>query len=150
MAFGDKSDKTEPPSPRKLAEARKKGQIAKSPHIGSWFSVFLATFLLPALFGGSERRLLQFTSLTMGAMAHPSIPRALSLTGLGLEDVVLATLPLVGVFAGASLFATFMQVRVVFAAESLKPDFAKMNPFKGLKRLVSGKVGWSLIQQVVV
>ena len=35
MAAGDSSDKTEKPTPKRLREAREKGQIAKTPDLGS-------------------------------------------------------------------------------------------------------------------
>ncbi len=149
MAFGDAADKTEPPSPRKLSEARKLGQIAKSTQIGSWFSLLAATFLLPAAFGNAERRISGLTNLAGAAMAHPSLPRAIGLFQLALTDVVLITLPIGAIVAASSLFATFLQVRVVFATGAMKPDFGRFNPFKGIKRLFSLKVGWQLAQQVV-
>ena len=46
MADVDKSSKTEPPTEKKLSEARSKGQFAKAPEIGMTAQLLLAGLLV--------------------------------------------------------------------------------------------------------
>lgn len=150
MAYGDKQDKTEKPTPQRIKEGRKKGQIAKSNHLAGWISMLLASLVFPSLFGSGERRLLLLVSYCVTAMSHPSLPRDVGLFGLGLEDVLYISLPIIGVVALVSLFVTFMQVRFVVATEAMKPTFSRISPLNGIKRFFSLKSIWSLLEQSLV
>src|SRR5436309_15566533 len=50
MAAGDSSDKTEKPTPKRLREAREKGQIAKTPDLSTWVAMLATTVLLQMTF----------------------------------------------------------------------------------------------------
>ena len=50
MAAGDSSDKTEKPTPKRLREAREKGQIAKTPDLATWVGMLATTVLLQITF----------------------------------------------------------------------------------------------------
>ena len=150
MAYGDKQDKTEKPTPQRVKEGRKKGQIAKSSHLSGWISMLLVSLVLPPLFGSGEKRLLLLVSYCVTAMSHPSLPRDIGLFGLGLEDVIYISLPIIGAITLVSLFVTFMQVRFVVATEAMKPTFSRISPLNGIKRFFSVKSLWSLMEQSLV
>ena len=140
MAEGaDPESKTEEATPRKLAEARKKGDVAKSPDVaaalslagaaavvlmsGGWFATSMAEQLLPfiaaphTMIGGLE-------------------------TGAGVEIGAIA-LWAVAPFLGVVMLATILggvggnvaQSGLIFTAEKLKPDWSKVNPLAGFKRI---------------
>lgn len=140
MAEGaDPESKTEEATPRKLAEARKKGDVAKSPDVaaalslagaaavvlmsGGWFATSMAEQLLPfiaaphTMLGGLE-------------------------TGAGVEIGAIA-LWAVAPFLGVVMLATILggvggnvaQSGLIFTAEKLKPDWSKVNPLAGFKRI---------------
>src|SRR3954463_11940635 len=46
MAAGDRSQKTEKPTPKRLREAREKGQVARSPDLATWIGLLVTTVLL--------------------------------------------------------------------------------------------------------
>ena len=48
MASGD-SDKTEKPTPKKLREARKEGNIARSQDVSAWLGLLAISAIVPAL-----------------------------------------------------------------------------------------------------
>ena len=77
----DKSQKTEQATPKRKREAKRKGQIAKTPDLVTWGQVLAATYLVTAVIGIAGT---QFQSLTTGidkAMANPDIGSALALFG---------------------------------------------------------------------
>ncbi|NJC41391.1 flagellar biosynthetic protein FlhB [Brevundimonas alba] len=140
MAEGaDPESKTEEATPRKLADARQKGDVAKSADVasalslmgaaavilmsGSWFATSIAGQLLPfiaephAMIGGLE-------------------------TGAGVE-IGAKALWAIAPFLGAVMLATILggvggnlaQSGLIFTAEKLKPDWSKVNPLAGFKRI---------------
>ena len=46
MADVDKSSKTEPPTEKRLSEARSRGQFAKAPEIGMTATLIVGTFII--------------------------------------------------------------------------------------------------------
>src|SRR3954470_23995411 len=77
----DKSQKTEAPTPRRLKEAREKGQVAKSADLSTWASMLAAIFLLQITIARG-RRAMRGVLEDMGmAIAHPSQEAALQFMG---------------------------------------------------------------------
>ena len=140
MAEGaDPESKTEEATPRKLADARAKGDVAKSPDVaaalsltgaaavvlmtGGWFATSMAEQLLPfiaaphTMIGGLETG----AGVEIGAIALWAIAPFLGL-------VMLATI--IGGVGG-----NVAQSGLIFTAEKLKPDWSKVNPMAGFKRI---------------
>lgn len=135
----DKSSKTEEATPRKLDEARRKGDVARTPDLPSWLSLMGAITVL--MVGGS------WFSLTMTDALLPFIasPHALvgSLaTGGGVEiarHAILATAPLLGALALATIAGgmggNLIQSGPIWTTEKMKPKLSKISPIQGFKRI---------------
>lgn len=135
-------EKTEQPSPRKLEEALKHGQIARSPEVQT---VFVLLGGLAALAFAGQEVWRNLASATMAVLQHlhdtPVTPDALqgyAVNGTLLlikcgGPVVLATC-LCGLLAGA------IQNRFNTASEALTPDWNRVNPLEGFKRIFSTKM----------
>ena len=52
-------DKTEKATPKKLKDARKKGQVAKSTEVSAWTTTFAMTLLLPWTFTSARDHLME-------------------------------------------------------------------------------------------
>lgn len=135
----DDSSKTEDPTPRRLDEARKKGQVPLSREMNSWVMLLMATMLVLALSGP------MVTSLGQGlrtyleqAHALPGVPGGLRsvLGGALLETLKILLLPFLLLMTAAFL-GPFLQIGPLFAPEAVKPDISKISPIKGWKRLFS-------------
>lgn len=135
----DGGDKTEKPTPKRLADARKKGDVAKSKDVTAtatlfvWLIVLLfgATFAGRSIMGLFEDgfRLVgsdgSFAS-SAAAMGKRAATALLSITALALIPA-----------AVTGLLAEFLQSGGVFSMEKVKPELSKMNPVEGLKRMFS-------------
>ncbi|HEY8571882.1 flagellar biosynthesis protein FlhB [Phenylobacterium sp.] len=133
----DGASKTEEPTPRKLEEAKAKGDVAKTQDLPGFLS-FVAVAGIVAIAGGQLSR-------DLGSALLPFIADAgeMSVTSDGAVElvrmVVMAVLPiLLGVLlaaAAAGIAGNLVQTGLLFTPDKLKPDFKKVSPMQGLKRI---------------
>lgn len=141
MSDGDQDDaqKTEDASPKKLEEARKKGQVPMSREVNNWVMLTAGTLVVLAI-GPSAMKKLGALMRTYIAEAHllPGVPGGFGvILGDALIDVLaIMTLPLIFLMAAAFL-GPFLQVGVLFAPDIITPDLSKISPVKGFSRLFS-------------
>ncbi|WP_172200422.1 flagellar biosynthesis protein FlhB [Niveibacterium sp. COAC-50] len=135
MANQEELDKSEQPSPHKLERARERGSFVRSQD--TTFALVLA-----AAAGGTyalgERTLAAAARLTVGGLrlGIEAPPFGARIMSLGADALALAA-PLIFLFLIAALVGAGIQARGVLSAEPLKPDFSRLNPAQGLKRLFS-------------
>lgn len=132
-------EKTEQPTPRRLEDALKRGQIARSAEVQT---VFVLLGGLAALsFAGQEtwRNLAGATMAMLGHLHDTSITTS-SLQGYAVSGtlmVVKCAGPIVLATALAGLLAGAIQNRFNTASEALTPNWSRLNPVEGFKRLFS-------------
>lgn len=149
MPATSKDDRTEAPSAKRKRKARKQGQVPKSPEIAAWLSVLVVTSLLPTFMRDATNRVTGVFTQVSQVMANPSAGSALAVFEVGLQQALYALLPIVGVIAGLSLIVNVAQTRFVFATSRLKPDWARLNPFAGIRQLFSPTTVWQLVKEVL-
>ncbi|MDP9416480.1 MAG: EscU/YscU/HrcU family type III secretion system export apparatus switch protein [Actinomycetota bacterium] len=134
-------EKTEKPTEKRLRQARKDGQVAKTPDLTAWAGVLVASVVLPYVVQqGSER--MSTLMVMMGALvAAPDLPLALGFLRTGAEAAAVTFLPLgLGLFTVA-IVGSAAQGGIHVATKQFKPQFKRLNPFAGLKRML-GPQGW--------
>lgn len=143
-------EKTEPPSPRKLQESRKKGQVAKSRDLTS--ALILIAFIILA-YTWAESWAYAFMELlaryfrTSLQYNLPEQHIAQPLIDFG-SDALVLMIPVFIVIISAAILANLIQVGFLFAPESIKPKADRINPIQGIKRIVSLKSLVELIKSV--
>jgi flagellar biosynthetic protein FlhB len=148
----DKSQKTEEPTSKRLEEAHTKGQVAKSEEIGHWF-VLSGAALVIALFAGGLARDLTVVMIPFLEQPHliPADFGALhqAFGAIGIELLKAGAAPL-ALLAAAAALGHLVQNRPGIALEKLKPDFKRVSPMTGLKRIFSTQslvtIGKSLVK----
>ncbi|MEJ0027200.1 MAG: EscU/YscU/HrcU family type III secretion system export apparatus switch protein [Rhizomicrobium sp.] len=130
-------DRTEQPTPFKLDRARRKGTVARGVDLGflTGLSAFAGyAWILGPHFGGIIAQATH--NALLGASTVPDSRHAVIAAASFLFKPILAPLALLGalIFAVVLLFE-MLQTGVVFSSEPLKPDFTRLNPSRGLKRL---------------
>ncbi|MGE0846050.1 MAG: flagellar biosynthesis protein FlhB [Flavobacteriaceae bacterium] len=137
----DESEKTEEPSQRKLDEALKKGDVAKSQEVSTWFVLAAATLVL---FGFSQGLGNDLTRLLKGLLVNAwqvqvdagglmALAKTLSL-GVGLAVAIPVIVLMVAGVAGH-----VVQHRPLLSLEPVKPKLSKISPAAGFKRLFSSQ-----------
>jgi len=137
----DESQKTEDPTPKKLEDARKKGQVPLSKEINNWMLLFAGTIVIAA-FAGPVFQNLAILMQTFIEQSH-AMPRVPGGFGIILGDAFKDVFRILGVplsiFVLAAFLSPFVQIGPLFSAESLKPDISKISIIKGFSRLFSGR-----------
>jgi flagellar biosynthetic protein FlhB len=138
--------KTERPTQRRREEARRKGQVARSREIGSALGLFAA--LLALRFAGPAlgRRLAcslagQWEHLeAFDPTPHRLVPE---MWGRGAAGVLLLV-PMVAAVVALALLTGFAQTRGLLSSQPLAPDWDRVNPISGFKRLASRRTAVEL------
>ena len=131
----DSGDKTEKPTPKKLADARKKGQVPKSRDVTSTVEllVWCALALLATGYVGTQLGALMEAALQVAhqpfALALPRLIDQAALALLAVSAVLL--LPVIAV----GLVSEYLQAGPVFALDRVMPKLENMNPVEGVKKM---------------
>lgn len=137
----DKSQKTEDPTPHRLEEAFKKGQVAFSREITHWFmlgGVFLSVLLIaPFMLRRCRDLFLPFIqSPHLLTMQYTNLGDVGEFVLFGFLKIM--SLPF-GVMIISALCSGFLQTRFSISAEAFFPKLERISPFKGFGRLFSLK-----------
>ncbi len=135
----EQHEKTEEPTQKKLEDSRKKGDIAKSQEVNSWFMILGATLVLTLLAGDTATKLTLVLQSFLGqahdfAIAGVSLQRLF--TTLSIDVLGALALPFI-VLVVAGIAGNMAQHPLLFSTEPVKPKLSKVSPTAGFKRLVS-------------
>lgn len=149
--MSDQQDKTEQATPFKLEEARKKGQVARSPELLTF--VMVLAFLV--VFSGSVYQL----AAVLHLHAHWWLGHADQIAsswgylvgqgGASLRPLFYALMPLVAALMLMAVLTNLIFNGPVFSLAPIKPDFKRLNPIAGLKRMFSRKMFVELMKVLV-
>lgn len=153
--FADEgADKTEQATPKKLQDARKEGQVAKSQEL-STAVMLLSFFLVVKVFVSfiGTRFLGSFTEIYQVIDVYTADEFSSDIAGAFMRDslveILIICLP---VFISAVLVAfvvTIAQVKWHVTAKPLQPKLSKFDPIKGFKKIFSKDKLFELIKDVV-
>jgi len=139
MAEESFEEKTEQPTPRRLEEARKKGEVAKSRELPS-VAVLLCGLITLTLFGSyiySHIQVIMKGTFSLPIMNDLSVPDFMIFAQKMINLFILTISPLLAAVFIAAILSNIMQVGFVLSGESIKPKLSKLNPIKGFGRLFS-------------
>lgn len=161
MAEEDDSQKTEEPTPKKLEKARKKGQVANSQEVKSWFILLGGAmgllFLAPGI----------MNNIRMLGQSFIASPHAIPFDNEHLRLAVLQILlelgwilaPLLGLLVVLAVAGSVGQTGFLYSPSKIKPELSKISLIKGLKskfsvrqlvEFVKGMVKISLVALVAL
>ncbi|HEY4280316.1 MAG TPA: flagellar biosynthesis protein FlhB [Conexibacter sp.] len=141
MASGERTEKA---TPRRKADARKRGQVARSSDINGAVVMTAAIFTL-TLFGP------KIANAMAGAMrdsfARIATPganvseRGLEAIGMSaLETIALAVVPIAAVCVIVGVAVNLSQVGLKPSVEALKPQWGRVNPISGARNLFGSRM----------
>jgi type III secretion protein U len=133
------SDKTEPPTPKKLREAREKGEVAKSRDL---VQALLFVVIFAMLLGNNESNMRILGALIVLPSQFYFMPFPVAVREVGTVAINAAfavTLPLIGAVMLTAIAGNMVQTGVLLAFKALKPNLNKLNPGTQLKNMFSAK-----------
>lgn len=139
MAEHTEQEKTEQPTSRRLEEAKERGNVAKSQELNSvaiLIAAMIAFKAVSSLFGDNLQRYLisLYRDSSLTDITVQSLPLLISDF---LKMFALLVGPILGILLIFALAINYAQVGVIFAKKALTPDFKRINPAEGFKKLFS-------------
>ncbi|NWA02252.1 EscU/YscU/HrcU family type III secretion system export apparatus switch protein [Pseudomonas gingeri] len=129
-------EKSQPASDKKLQDARKKGQVAKSQDLVSAMVILCASLYISATIARVQGQVSALIDLTTQVYTEPFDTVWPRLLDTAQQLWLSVTLPLVAVTVGAVVLTNVVTMRgFIFSVEPLKPDFKRINPAEGFKRV---------------
>jgi len=135
----DSHDKSEDPTQKRLDEALKRGDVAKSQEVNTWFVIAGGTLVLMSFAGSMSQGI---TTSMRGLIANSY---AIDVDGraflsvfrqVGVEIIAAVAIPLL-LLVLAAILGNIVQHRLVWSLEPLTPKLSKISPLSGMKRLFS-------------
>ena len=154
---GPGGEKTEEPTAKKLEDARKEGQVAKSREVANGLGL-LAVFLVLKLWVGN----MGYQFMNVFTVIYEKIPEVVTFwhgnmpqqdttlvfRKMMLEAVVImAPLLLIGFLI--AFLSDVVQVGWHPTGKTLQPKFSKLNPLPGIKRMFSAQTGAELLKAIL-
>ena len=154
---GPGGEKTEQPTAKKLNDARKEGQVAKSKEVANALTLLGLFILLKVVLSFLGE---QFLSTFSGV--YNRFPQLIKLSGgeirtsdimLVLRDMLvkmfLCMAPFLAVGFVLSFLADFVQIKWMVTTKPLQPKFSKLSPASGFKRMFSVQSLMELLKSIV-
>lgn len=145
------AEKSEKATPKKLRDARKKGQVAKAQDFPSAFTfiVSISTILLASgyIFQQLSAYLInmfrrsQLQNLDLNVLAGELMHEAIT-------TIVNCSLPILLVTVIAGLLTSFLVVGPMFSPEAMKPDLKRLNPVTNIKNMFKFKTLFELLKSI--
>ena len=139
MATQGDQERTERATPKRLREAREKGQIARSRDLNSLILLMTSAggvlLLGDSMIGGLVRQMQAGLSLQRAQLFDPAVLQ--TFTGEALMEALLLFVPFLALLFVAALLAPMALGGWTFSPAAVMPKWDKLDPVKGLGRVFS-------------
>ena len=137
----DSNERTEDPTPKRLEEAIRRGDVVKSAEVNTWFMIAAGTLLI-MVFAAPMATSLEATFRGVLAKSYQIRTDGPALTELvktlAMDVVGALGMPLL-LLCIAAIAGNFVQHRFVFSTEPIKPQLSRISPSAGFGRMFSGQ-----------
>jgi type III secretion protein U len=132
-------EKDQEPTPKRLKEARDKGQVAKSQDVNSTV-LLVGTLLYSAIIWPFALQWLGGLALLSIKLSSEPFEAALPIMMAASQNVFFyLVMPLMALVVVLGIASNFFQVGAIMSLEPVKPSLKKLNPMEGIKKIFSMK-----------
>ena len=145
------AEKTEKATPKKIRDARKKGQVAKSQDFPSAFTFIISISTALALAPKIYEILTSYMIGTFQLVKSPSFDMESGVSGLltnAIHVIFTASVPLMLIVSSVGVLVNFLIIGPLFSMESMKPDIKRLNPVTNIKNIFKVKTAVELLKSV--
>lgn len=151
MADSDSGEKTEDPTEKKISDARKKGQIARSKDLGTMF-VLVGSALAMFVMGGELVEALAEMMKKLFSITRLEALDFNALISIAYEGVSGVFSPLLWIFfiiIVAAFIGNTMLGGMSFSFEAMAPKANRLSPFAGFKRMFGVQAAVELVKSIL-
>lgn len=131
-------DKTEEPTAKKRADAKKKGQVGRSTEISTAFVLLTGFFVLKVLWENIYTSIANYTTYIFTHLNQPVDTENITRLFIGIMEILATTaLPIMLAIMIIGLGVNFFQVGLNFNTEAIGFKLDKLNPINGFGRIFS-------------
>lgn len=143
-------EKTEKASPKKLRDARKKGQVAKSQDAPQAVTFIVSIATTIALAGYLYDNISEFLISCFSSVGNPNLTEVVLSFFVEANLMIFKTaIPIMLVTAVVGILTNFLLIGPVVAMEAFKPDIKKFNPVTNIKNKFKMKTLVELLKQII-
>ena len=147
----DQSQKTEEPTPKKINEARERGQVAVSREVNTWMMLLVGAILIAMFAPGLS------SDLKIVLQKFIEQPHLIAMDRNGVGEMLLELAIDIGSVMGIPILAIMViavatglvQNGFMLATKALEPKLEKFNPIKGAKRMFSARSVMEFVKGIV-
>jgi flagellar biosynthetic protein FlhB len=147
-----KPEQTEKATPKRRDEARKRGQVARSPELPGALAFLAGVLILHGFFPSSLASVTELMRTILGNVATGEDVTIHSAWSTFAGAFAIVGLVLIVLFAASMVIGVatnLFEFGLLFTFKPVVPSLKKINPFTGLQRLFSKQVGVNLIKQIL-
>lgn len=138
--MADDAEKTEEPTPKKIEDARKEGNVPKSQDVSGVITLFVAILAFLMLFPFMAKQVILLFQYYFSLIGTPLDKLfMIDIAIVTFKHLLLIILPLAIAVAAAGVVAALAQFGFLFTVDAIQPKFSKLDPIKGTKNLFSMK-----------
>ncbi|WP_373976255.1 flagellar biosynthesis protein FlhB [Chitinibacter sp. SCUT-21] len=151
MAEDSDLERTEPASPKRIEDARKKGQVPRSHELTSFATLMVGLVAVittgPDLYAAMKKVMVTALSFNRAQIWQSQLmtEQLFELSRIA----VIAILPIFGACVLISILTPILIGGWLFSAEALGPNFGRMNPMSGIGRMFSPRTIVETIKTVL-
>ena len=151
MAESDSGEKTEEPTAKKLSDARKKGQIARSKDLGTMFVLVGSAFALMVM-GNALVQALSTMMKRLFSLSRQETMDVHALSSVVLSGSSVVIFPMLAIFCIiilAAFIGNTMLGGMAFSWEAMAPKANRLSPFAGFKRMFGVQAAVELLKSIM-
>lgn len=151
MAESDSGEKTEEPTAKKLTDARKKGQIARSKDLGTMF-VLVGSACAMLLMGNSLAEGMSLMMKRLFSLSRREVMDVNALFNVISNSVTFVIVPMLWIFfiiVVAAFVGNTLLGGMSFSWQAMTPKASKLSPAAGFKRMFGVQAAVELIKSIL-
>ncbi|MGA8163483.1 MAG: type III secretion system export apparatus subunit SctU [Waddliaceae bacterium] len=142
-------EKTEKATPKKLKDAKKKGQVAKSQDLPSAFTFIVSIALVLALSGYLYNYVGGFIETAFKSISKENVLMVIPIIFKeGIFTIFYTVIPILGLVSMVGVLVNFLAIGPVFAVEVFKFDIKKFDMVQNLKSKFKMKTLFELVKSI--
>lgn len=143
------SDKTEQPTPKRLREAREKGDVCKSQDVPAALTVLAVGIYMVAMSDSIFETLLAMTEFPMTFIGTPFDEAGPQIVAFMFNASLSLLAPIVILVMSVALLANLGQVGILFAFKGALPKLENISPSKWFKKVFAAKNLVEFIKNII-